>query len=274
MEWSLSPAIFRVRDLGMNLPTWINWYELRWYSLLFVCGFLIGYMIMQKIYKDEGKNPEEMDRVLIYMVLATVIGARLGHVIFYEPHWITENPLQILKVWEGGLASHGAAILIPISLFIYSIRHPSQPFLWLADRVAIVVALAGSFIRLGNFCNSELIGTTTDAPWGIVFKLRDNLPRHPVQLYEAAGYLAIFFILMALYRKYREKTPRGLLTGWFFILVFSHRFFMEFFKTYQAQFLAGSPLRMGQILSIPAVLIGLFLIFRALTTAKANKAST
>ncbi|MEJ2543846.1 MAG: prolipoprotein diacylglyceryl transferase [Calditrichaceae bacterium] len=180
IEWNVNPEIFH-----------IGFISIRYYSLLFMLSFILGIAIFHGVYKRENKPKEDLDPLLIYMMLGTVIGARLGHCLFYDPSYYLSNPIKILKVWEGGLASHGAAIGILLSLYLYSRKHPDQPFLWLVDRIVITVALAGFFIRMGNLFNSEIIGKPTDVPWAFKFiraQVPDPLtPRHPTQIYEFCG---------------------------------------------------------------------------------------
>ena len=237
------------------------------------------------MFRTEKKNVDDVESLLIYMVIGTIIGARLGHCLFYHPAYFFEDPIRFLQIWKGGLASHGAAIGITLSAWLYSRKHTDQPLLWLLDRLAIPVALAGFFIRIGNFFNSEILGRTTDVPWAIVFK--DGLglktlearmaPRHPVMLYESFCYGCIFLVLILVYRKYRAETPRGLLIGLFFMMVFSARFVLEFYKLRQAEFAQTLPLSVGQMLSIPLVIVGiLLLIYRkpalpAVTDSTAKK---
>ena len=256
IEWNVDPEIFH-----------IGFVSIRYYSLLFMLSFILGIAIFHGIYKRENKPKEDLDPLLIYMMLGTVIGARLGHCLFYDPIYYLSNPIKILKVWEGGLASHGAAIGILLSLYLYSRKHPDQPFLWLVDRIVITVALAGFFIRMGNLFNSEIIGKPTDVPWAFIFvraQVPDPMtPRHPTQIYEALAYLVIFGILYYIYKKQGPKVRRGFLLGLFLVLVFGVRFFVEFLKENQVAFESGMALNMGQILSIPAVIAGIALIFWA-----------
>jgi len=251
-HWNMDPEIVR-----------IGFVSLRYYSLLFMVSFIAGIYIFRWIYKKEDKPVADIDQLFIYMILGTVIGARLGHCLFYDPVYYISNPLRILKVWEGGLASHGAAIGILIALYLYSKKRPDQPYLWLVDRIVITVALAGFFIRTGNFFNSEIIGVETSVPWAVIFDRVDSLPRHAAQLYEAFAYLGIFFVLFQVYKKEGERTARGLLLGLFLILVFGFRFFVENLKENQVAFEEGMRRNMGQILSIPAVLVGIVLIFKS-----------
>lgn len=229
----------------------------RWYGLLFAMGFVVGYIIMQKIFKKEGIPIKVLDQLTTYMIIATIIGARLGHVFFYEPMEYLNDPIQILMIWRGGLASHGAAIAIAISLLIFS-KVNKKPFIWIFDRIAIVVALAGFFIRWGNLMNSEIYGIQTSLPWGFIFVQSDPslLPKHPTQIYEALAYLVIFIILWRVYLKQNGHPRPGFLFAMFMILVFGFRFFVEFIKEPQVGFESTMILNMGQILSIPFVLLG------------------
>lgn len=255
INWDVSPEIFSLGPITV-----------RWYGLLFATSFLIGFQIMTKIFANENKSEKDLDELLWFMLLGTVLGARLGHCLFYNPEYYLSNPLDILMVWKGGLASHGAAIGITIAIIIYSKKKSDQSFLWVFDRVVITVALAGFFIRTGNLMNSEIIGKATDVPWAFQFVrayVKDPLtPRHPAQLYEALAYLAIFVILFLVYHKSYKKIKEGFLFGLFLILVFSARFIIEFLKENQSAFEQGMTLNMGQILSIPLILWGVYLLLK------------
>ena len=235
---------------------------IRWYGLLFASSFLIGSFIGSWIFKRENKPQESLDRILIYMLLGTVVGARLGECLFYNPAYYFANPLEIFKIWKGGLASHGAGVGLLISVYIYSRKTPGQSYIWILDRGCIVVALSGFLIRLGNLFNSEIIGKPTKAGWGFVFERIDNVPRHPTQLYESFIYFVIFLILLLVYRNIELNKFPGLLFGPFLILIFGARLGIEFFKENQVDFEAGLVLNMGQILSIPMILTGLFVLVR------------
>jgi prolipoprotein diacylglyceryl transferase len=248
IEWSVSPEIFHLGPVSV-----------RWYGFLFAMSFVAGYFIMIRIFNKEGRPGTDVEQLAIYMIFGTVIGARLGHCLFYNPSYYLSNPIEIFKVWEGGLASHGAAIGILIALYLYSKKKKGMTFLWILDRVVIVVALAGTFIRLGNLFNSEIIGKPTEVSWAFIFTAVDNLPRHPAQLYESITYLLVFLILIFIYLKSKEN-KNGLLFGLFLLLVFTFRFFIEFIKENQSSFEAGMALNMGQILSIPFVAAGIIFI--------------
>jgi phosphatidylglycerol---prolipoprotein diacylglyceryl transferase len=250
--WDVSPILFEIGPFAV-----------RWYGLLFAVSFLAGFLIVRWMFREEGKPEQDLDRLLLYMVAGTVLGARLGHVLFYDPVYYFSNPIEILMVWRGGLASHGGAVGIFIALYFYARSRSGQGYLWLLDRIAVPVALAGSFIRLGNLFNSEILGRPTEMPWAFVFARVDALPRHPAQLYESIGYAIIFVVLLLVYRRYRTSTPNGLLLGGFLVAVFSYRFVVEFFKMPQAAFGEALPLSVGQLLSIPLVIAGAFLLARA-----------
>lgn len=258
LQWDINRVLFEMGPL-----------KIRYYGLFFTAGFICGYLLLRWMFRTEKRNVDDVESLLIYMVLGTIIGARLGHCLFYHPMEYLSNPIRFLQIWNGGLASHGAAVGITVSAWLYSRRHRDQPLLWLLDRLSIPVALAGFFIRIGNFFNSEILGRATDVPWAVVFvdglglrtKAEKMTPRHPVMLYESFCYGCIFLILLLLYRKYRERTPRGLLMGLFFIMVFSARFVLEFFKLRQAAFAENLPLSVGQMLSIPLVIIGIIILF-------------
>lgn len=250
INWNVNPEIFTIGDWGP-----------RWYGLLFALGFVAGYYIMQRFFKIEHIKQEVLDSLTIYMFLGTLIGARLGHCLFYQPGHYLSHPIEILKVWEGGLASHGAAIGILIALWLFVRKHKKHYF-WILDRIVIVVALAGAFIRLGNLMNSEIYGHQTSLPWGFVFlRNGETVPKHPTQIYEALSYLVIFGILYFIYEKNQGKVRRGMIFGMFLIMLFTARFFIEFVKENQVSFESGMALNMGQLLSIPFVLAGIVILF-------------
>ncbi len=350
--WDPDPSIFK-----------IGIFTLRWYGLLFALGFLISQQVLFHIFKKEGKNEKEVEVLTVYMIVATIIGARLGHVLFYEPARYIASPVEIIKVWEGGLASHGAAIGILLALYVYA-RRSNSSYLAVVDRIVIVVALTGSLIRFGNFMNSEIVGLPTESDYGVIFArapervmtqgslgirsvnaskdpdtqpiknfkpikfqiefenkgyneenlhnyldnnikqvftryefvsehiyepedrdldftLKDTgdgfvayvrtfgIPRHPAQLYESLSCILIFLLLFYIWSRRKDKTPEGLVLGLFLITIFGLRFFYEFVKENQVDFEDAMTLNMGQILSIPLVLIGVGLVIRVLTMGKA-----
>jgi len=363
--WAADPELVEIGNLSI-----------RWYGLLFATGFLISQQILFRVFRAEGHSETDVETLTVYMVIATILGARLGHVFFYEPARYLANPIDILKIWEGGLASHGAAFGILFALFLYSNydikynftkfkgtfrKHPraGQSFLWVVDRIVIVVALTGALIRFGNFMNSEIEGLPTNSDYGVVFawNAKDaiqrsqaveevsvsegaespsaevgeryrpvtftirfknagyqeeeiraylenevkqlftsyrsiskhiyqpadaqisyaleqdrgayvarintyGIPRHPAQLYESGTTLLIFIMLLLIWNKMRSQTPEGLLLGLFLVILFGLRFVHEFFKENQVEFENEIPLNMGQWLSIPLILAGIFLLFQ------------
>jgi len=263
IEWNVTSQLID----GWNTPNL--------YGLLFVTGLIIGFYVIKKMFKKEGIPEEWLDKLLIYVVIATIVGARLGHVFFYDWHLYKENPIDIIKIWEGGLASHGGAIAILIALILYSKFVSKRNVFWILDRIVAPIAIAGCFIRLGNLVNHEIIGEPTTLPWGFKFMQEsyDNLVevdgklqhvyRHPAQLYEAIGYLISFFVLHRLYWKTKLKEKKGMIFGAFLILIFGWRFIVEFVKVGQAERDAGMIINTGQWLSIPFVLAGIIIIFLA-----------
>lgn len=245
-------------NVNPGFTVWI--FHPRWYGLLFAGSFIVGYLLMEKFLKWEKKDLKFLESLTMYMVVGTVVGARLGHCLFYEPAFYLSHPLEILFIWKGGLASHGAAIGILIALWFAVRKRKDISYIWTLDRVVVVVALAGFFIRLGNFFNSEIYGVQASVPWAIVFQSVDNVPRHPVQLYEAICYLAIFFYLFFYYKKYKEHTREGYIFGMFLILVFTARFIIEFWKEHQAAFELPLGLDMGLVLSIPFIIAGILIV--------------
>jgi prolipoprotein diacylglyceryl transferase len=261
-------------DSSMLILSYITWdvtpellnigpFSVRWYGLLFATAFIAGFKIMQWIYKRENKPESDVEQLVIYVIIGTVIGARLGHCLFYNPEYYLANPLEILMVWKGGLASHGTSIGIPIAIYLYT-KKKKLNFLWQMDRVVIVTALGGSFIRLGNLFNSEIIGKAADIPWAFIFTRVDNVPRHPTQLYESLGYLILFIILFFIYKNKFKKLNDGFIFGLFLILLFTFRFFVEFLKENQTGFEEAMAFNMGQLLSVPFVILGVVLIISSL----------
>jgi len=249
----MNPAIFQVGPLAV-----------RWYGIFFAAAFLAGYKLMQWIYRREGRPGIEVENLFAYMFIGVLLGARLGHCLFYDPAFYLSHPIEILKIWEGGLASHGAALGILLSLFAFTQSYDRPSYLWLLDRIVLPVALAGFFIRVGNFFNSEIVGIPTARSWAVVFESVDAIPRHAVQLYEALAYGIIFVLLVLVYRRKEIACRQGMLLGMFLVLVFSARFFLEFLKTRQAAYEASQALSVGQWLSIPFVILGLIMLARSL----------
>ncbi|WP_187262759.1 prolipoprotein diacylglyceryl transferase [Pontibacter beigongshangensis] len=259
ITWNVDPEIFSIGPLSI-----------RWYGLLFALGFVIGQRILTKIYVAEGRTEGDVDVITLYMIIGTVIGARLGHTLFYDPAYYLSNPIKILMIWEGGLASHGATIGILLALWFFS-RKQKLDYMWVLDRIVIVVALGGALIRLGNLMNSEIIGRPTDVPWAFLFERNNEVingvrasadPRHPTQLYESLSVFLLFVLLYWLWSKYRSRLPKGLLFGIFVTALFSFRFLVEFLKENQVDFEDTLALNMGQILSIPLIVAGIIILIR------------
>jgi prolipoprotein diacylglyceryl transferase len=261
INWNINPEIFR-----------IGGFAIRYYSVMFAAAFYLSYKILSKIYKRENISIHLLDKLTIFIVLGTLIGARLGQVFFYEFRYYKHHLLEIILPfsinqgnfeWTGyqGLASHGGAIGILIALAWYC-KNYKQSFLWVIDRLVIVVALSGFFIRVGNLFNSEIIGTQTNVFWAFIFERVDFIPRHPAQLYEALCYLIIFFVLWNIYNKQGLQLKQGVLFGVFLVLVFSARFITEFLKEDQETFESSLLINMGQVLSIPFIIVGFYFVFR------------
>lgn len=253
IHWKFDPILVAVGPISI-----------RWYGVLFVAAFFVGQVVLSKIFKSEGVEQGHAERLLPYSLVGTVVGARLVHCLFYDPGYYSSHPLAVFRIWEGGLASHGGAIGMVLGLWFASrSTRPRLPLLWLLDRVAIPAALGAVFVRAANFLNSEIVGVPTSAGWGVVFEAVDQLPRHPVQLYEAGTYLLICLALQLVYRRCRKNTPPGLLFGWFLVLIFSARIAMEFFKVPQAAYESGQVFSVGQYLSLPFLALGIAAIVRS-----------
>jgi prolipoprotein diacylglyceryl transferase len=237
----------------------LGFLKVRWYGLMFASAFIFSYLLMQWVYKREGKKVEEVDDLLWYIAVGTIVGARLGHCLFYSPEYYLANPLKIFAIWEGGLASHGGIIGIIVGLYLYQ-RRVKETYAWFLDRVAVVCALGACFVRAGNFFNSEIVGVPTTVPWAIIFKRIDLLPRHPVQLYEMFSYALIFLLLLTMYKKIGPKSRPGVIFATSLVTIFIARFGLEFVKTKQATYANDFWLSTGQMLSIPFILAGLFYI--------------
>ncbi len=264
IDWNPNPEIFKILE-----------FPVRYYGLFFAMAFLAGFQVMTYIFKKEGRPIEQADQLLLYAMLATVVGARMGHYFFYEFPLLQADPMrffiQMITPPFSGLASHGAAVGLFLAFYLYVRKNPNQSYLYVTDRMVIVASLAGFFIRMGNLMNSEIIGKPTDLPWGFKF-FRDFefnpmgdpamvVARHPSQLYEALSCLLIFTLLMWFWSKKKAKTQEGLMTGLFMVVLFGLRFFYEFLKENQSDFENQMALNMGQILSIPSVIFGLIVLF-------------
>lgn len=266
ITWMADPVAFTIPG--------IDW-GVRWYGIAFALGFALGLWIVGKIWKNENLNEEWFDKLFLYVVISATVGARLGHCLFYDPVYYLTHPIEILKVWEGGLASHGGTIGILIGIWIYSKRVTHKSMLWTLDRLVVPVGFVGALIRLGNLMNHEIYGHATDVPWA--FRYIDNLPfylrgappvftepSHPTQLYEAFFYILTGCICLWMYWKRKDYNYSGLIFGVFLIGIFLSRFFVEFFKNNQEAFEEGMLLNMGQLLSIPFVIAGFWFMIRGL----------
>lgn len=270
IQWDPSLGI----DLGI--------FTLRYYSLMFLIAFGSGFYITKRIFISEGVSLEKLDKLLIYTILSTLIGARLGHVIFYQPELFLEDPLSVfLPVsfvpeieFTGfrGLASHGAAIGIAIGMYFYSKNVTQKSIFWILDRITIPVAFGAVFVRIGNFLNSEIVGKATNSDFGVVFvQLGESFPRHPAQLYESVCYLILFGILSLLFWKTSLKHKKGVLFGTFFTLLWTIRFIVEYVKEPQVAERADWLFNTGQLLSLPMIIIGLGIIYFSNKKAKASE---
>lgn len=254
-------------------PTALSWpVDIRWYGLMFAIGFWIGFNIVARMFKREGAPERWLGILLIWVAAGTVIGARLGHVFFYEWDYYSQHPLKILATWEGGLASHGGAIGVIIAVILFSIFTTKRNPLWTFDRLVVAIALVGGLIRMGNLMNSEIFGHATNLPWGFMFvrsrewhMLYEGQAVHPTQIYEALCYFGLFALLMWMYWKKNCGERPGLIFGTFLVGIFLPRFFIEFIKNPQVAFEQDMVLNMGQLLSIPFVLLGTALVIWALT---------
>lgn len=259
VHWSPSPEIV---SIGI--------FSIRWYSLLFALGFLGCYFVERWIFKREGRSLKALDDLFLYTFFGVIIGARLGHVLFYDLSYYQSNPIEVLKVWKGGLASHGALVGVLVALVLFVRTHPGFGYLWLLDRMSVAAPFGAACVRIGNLFNSEIYGKPTNVPWAFVFERVDAVPRHPTQLYEAASALLTLLILVAFYKRLSLREKEGFLFGSWLLILFLARFLIEFVKEPQSAFEVGLPLNMGQILSIVPMATGVLLIARALLRKKEN----
>ena len=265
--WDFDPTFFYIGSL-----------DIRYYGMMWALALLLGGWIFARFCKCEGKKPELADSAFIYIALGTIIGARLGHCLFYDPAYYLPRPwTMITEIRDGGLASHGAAIGILTALWLCS-RKNRVPMLWMVDRLMIIAAICGAMIRLGNLFNSEIVGRVTDLPWGFKFvRLYPGVPvdaipvQHPTQIYEALCYVLTFLLLLWMYVRTNAPKRYGMLAGVGFIGIFLTRFFIEFIKVEQVEFEKGMPLDMGQLLSIPFILLGVFMIWYAMKRPAAEQ---
>ncbi len=271
IHWNPDPEIVNI--LG---------FPIRYYGLLFAGGIFLSIYVLRWIFKQEEIPIENLDKLTTYGIIGILVGARLGHCLFYEPSYYLSHPLEMILpisfnpnggikfTGYQGLASHGGALGLLIAIYLY-IKKTGYSMINTIDLIAVVTGVAAGFIRLANFMNSEIIGMPTTKPWGIIFDRVDNLPRHPAQLYEAICYIMIFGIMIFLYKTKREKLKNGFFFGLVLVLIFSARFFIEFVKENQVGFEDGMIFNMGQLLSIPYILIGIgFMIYGFNKTKKLN----
>ena len=256
VHWHVDPILFHIGSL-----------EIRWYGLLFVSGFVIGWHLFKWFFTREKVNTKLMDPLLYTLLIATIVGARLGHCIFYQPDYYFgswQGFWEIFMPWKGGLASHGGAIALLLAMWWFANHYGKKndfDFLWIMDRLCIAVAFAGCMIRLGNLFNSEIYGDVTTLPWGFIFDLRgETEPKHPTQLYEAFSYLLLGLVMVWVYKYKLDKVYRGFFFGFFLLGCFGSRFLIEFIKEPQVDFEKTMLLDMGQLLSIPFILAGIALL--------------
>ena len=262
--WDIDPRIFA----GLEF--------LRWYGFCWATGMILGYHIILKIYEHEGQP--DIDKLTTYVALGAIIGARFGHILFYDPIYYLNNPIEILPIrieptfqFTGlaGLASHGGVLGALFALYLYSKKY-KKDFLWTLDRLTIAASLLGGFIRLGNLMNSEMIGIPAQVPWAFVFTRIDQVPRHPAQLYEAVFYFGISSILFLLWKSGKVQDHKGFLFGLGLSLIFAQRFLIEFFKENQVAFEENLLLNMGQTLSLPLIIIGILIMVWSFKSSVTN----
>ncbi len=274
VTWNVDPELFTI--FGR---------EIRWYGLLWVIGLIVAVYTVQRIFEKENLPQKWFDSLFVYMMLGIILGARLGHCLFYEPAYYLANPIEILKIWEGGLASHGGVLGIIIAVWLYSKKVTKKSMIWTFDRVIVPTGFTAAFIRLGNLMNHEIYGGPTSQPWG--FRFIENIPywkagaapifsepSHPTQIYEAIIYLIVFAVTMYLFWKTDAKKKQGLLIGIAMIMIFVSRFFIEYLKNVQVQseivMREDTGLILGQWLSIPFIIWGVWLVWNAMRKAKQN----
>jgi phosphatidylglycerol:prolipoprotein diacylglycerol transferase len=262
IKWNVDPVLLRIGN-----------YEMQWYSVLLLLGFYISYLFLDRMFDKEGVSKSILHSSGVFIVLGLFIGGRLAHCLFYEPEYYLKYPWHMIIPWRGqlgkgavfvgyrGMSGHGSAVGILLGLIINAIRTKTS-IIWIIDRIAIFAPLVGFFVRLGNLINSEILGKVTKVPWGFIFMRADRVPRHPVQLYESLAYLGVFIISYSYYKKRAGREKPGAILGLVFLLFFSIRFLLEFFKAKQSDVETGMLMNMGQVLSIPFIIVGLILFFR------------
>lgn len=264
VHWHVNPVMFQIGPVAI-----------RWYSILFVSGFIIGWYLFRWFFRREGVPEKLLDPLLYTLLIATIVGARLGHCLFYQPDYYLgswKGFWEIFQPWKGGLASHGGAIALLLGMWWFAAHYGKKnnfDFLWIMDHLCITVAFAGCLIRCGNLFNSEIYGDVTSLPWGFIYELRgETVPKHPTHIYEALSYLILGLVMVWIYRKRLEKTHRGFFFGLFLIGCFGMRFLIEFIKEPQVGFEESMALNMGQILSIPFIIAGIALLVYAAKTKR------
>ena len=256
ITWNVDPVLVHLGPLAI-----------RWYGLLWAIGIYATLLIVQKLFKHEGLPEAWLDKLFMYTVIGTILGARIGHCLFYEWDYFSQHPLEILYIWHGGLASHGGAIGILIAMYFFNKNVSKKGYIWIFDRLVIGVAICGFAIRFGNLMNSEIYGSATTLPWGFIFvRNKETLPMHPTQIYEMLYCLITFAVVWWLYWKKEAYKKNGLIFGVFLIGIFGSRFALEFIKNSQEAFEVDMLLNMGQILSLPFIAWGIWLIVRSLKT--------
>ena len=263
----------------------IGSWGVRWYSLCWCIGLLLTYLLEAKLFKEQKIADEKFEPLFLYSFLGILIGARLGHCLFYEPEYFLSSPTHMLEMiipakmgadgsWHftgyTGLASHGGTLMFIVALWLYS-RHTKVPFLTALDNIAIVTPICACAIRMGNLMNSEIIGKPTDVPWAFIFEQVDQLPRHPGQLYEAIAYFLFFFVGWWFYRRRPERVGTGFFFGLCILLIFTFRFFIEYTKEVQVSFENGMLFNMGQLLSVPFILLGAYWVWRGSRSVESGK---
>lgn len=254
--WSINPNIVEIGSIKVH-----------WYGLFFISSFLIGQIFMGWVFKREGRDDSLVNLYILYMMIGTLVGARLAHCFFYDPSYYIANPVEILHIGKGGLASHGGMMGVILATYIFSLRYKFS-FFWLLARLSIPGTLCAIFVRFGNFFNSEILGLPTELPWAVIFSNVDMIPRHPVQLYEALAYFILLIILFTVYKKSTPTFATKVLPGIFFLIMFTSRFLIEYFKTKQSTYVLDVPFTTGQLLSIPFIILGLIWLIWALKSSK------
>lgn len=269
--WSVDPELLTLGPI-----------TLRWYGLMWAMGFLVGYSIEEKVYSREGLSEDKMESLFLYMLIGTIVGARLGHCFFYDWEYYSTHLSEVLYVWKGGLASHGGACGILLALFIFSRRVVKKSYMWVMDRIVLAVAFCGACIRFGNLMNHEIYGHATDVPWAFQFITNIHAwqqgadaiysaPSHPTQIYEMLYCLVTFAVVMFLYWKTNARKYEGFIFGVFLIGVFLTRFLLEFIKNNQEAFEDSMSLNMGQLLSVPLILWGIYLLIKSFIAIRKSK---